>query len=275
MPHFVQQSEQSAGELLQQFLHKNGISTRQSPREGLHRVASAFAQLPYENLTKIIRAAQTANIDEARRLPQEVLQEHWSWGTGGTCFSLTWTLLQLVRALGWQAEPILADRRYGADTHCAIVVWIDGEKHLLDPGYLLVDALALPKSGAVRVQTAFNQVELQAEPSGTKVNLITIDQSKATERLTYKTDPVDTSQFLRAWDASFDWEMMTYPVLSWISAGRQLYLQKNHLLTRSAEVSKRIEVDPQQMVSEIAEQFGIAPSISEKALAFLKQHEKR
>jgi hypothetical protein len=188
---------------------------------------------------------------------------------------LTWTLLQLVRALGWQAEPILADRRYGADTHCAIVVWIDGEKHLLDPGYLLVDALALPKSGAVRVQTAFNQVELQAEPSGTKVNLITIDQSKATERLTYKTDPVDTSQFLRAWDASFDWEMMTYPVLSWISAGRQLYLQKNHLLTRSAEVSKRIEVDPQQMVSEIAEQFGIAPSISEKALAFLKQHEKR
>jgi arylamine N-acetyltransferase len=275
MPHFVQQSEQSAQELLQQFLDKNAIDTEQSPRERLHRLASAFAQLPYENLTKIIRAAQTGNLEEARRLPQEVLQEHWSWGTGGTCFSLTWTLLQLVRALGCKAEPILADRRYGPNTHCAVIVLIDREKHLLDPGYLLVDALALPKSGAVRVQTAFNQVELQAEPSGTKVILNTIDQSKATERLTYKTDPVDTSQFLRAWDASFDWEMMTYPVLSRVSAGRQLYLQKNRLLTRSAELSKRIEIDPQKMIQQIAEQFGIAPSISEKALAILKQQEKR
>lgn len=275
MLRFVQQSEQSAPELLQQFLDRNAIGAGQTPRERLCQVATAFAQLPYENLTKIIRAAQTGSLEEARRLPREVLDEHWSWGTGGTCFSLTWTLLQLVRALGWEAEAILADRRYGADTHCAIVLWIDDEKHLLDPGYLLVDALALPKTGAVRVQTGFNQVELQTGANNTKVNLITIDQAKTTQRLTYKTDPVDTSQFLNAWDSSFDWEMMTYPVLSRISRGRQLYLQKNHLLMRGSEESQRIEIDPQQMTPQIAERFGIAPSIIEKALSILKRQENR
>src|SRR5204863_234100 len=66
---------------------------------------------------KIIKDAEAGGVEEARRTPAEVLADHHALGAGGTCFALTATMLHLVRALGFPAEPILADRRYGADTH--------------------------------------------------------------------------------------------------------------------------------------------------------------
>jgi arylamine N-acetyltransferase len=275
MPDFVRQSEETAPRWLAQLLEKNAISTRQKPRDVLAQLAAAFSQLPYENLTKIIRDAQTGDRELARRLPGEVLQEHWSLGTGGTCFSLTWTLLQLVQALGFQAEPILADRRYGADTHCALLIYLDGQKHLLDPGYLLVDPVPLPREGEIMVPTSFNQVALRVAEEGAKIDLTTHDVSKTAHRLTYKTNPVDTGQFLRAWDASFEWDMMSYPVVSRIAEGRQVYLQKNHLLIRGKESAERRELPKEALAAHIVRSFGIAPAIVEAALRILGRRENR
>jgi len=91
---------------------------------------------------------EAGNPRQARRLPREVLDDHRDFGTGGTCFSLTAALLHLIRALGYDAEPILADRRYGQNTHCALLLWIDGRPHLLDPGYLILDPVPLHRSPA-------------------------------------------------------------------------------------------------------------------------------
>jgi arylamine N-acetyltransferase len=98
--------------------------------------ARAFATLPYENLSKVIRFAEAGDAVAARELPAEIINRHLQWGTGGTCFSLTATLLHLIRSLGFEAEPILADRPYGSNTHCALRVMVEGQPHLLDPGYL-------------------------------------------------------------------------------------------------------------------------------------------
>src|SRR5579862_4890429 len=111
---------------LRDFLCANNIDPSRAPIELLTDVASAFSRLPFENLTKIIKDAEAGRVEEARRTPGEVLEDHWTLGTGGTCFALTSTMLHLVRALGFQAEPILADRSYGADTHSAFLVWLDG-----------------------------------------------------------------------------------------------------------------------------------------------------
>lgn len=270
MPHFVQQSASSAEELLQQFLVRHRIASSNDPRQVLHQVAAAYARLPYENLSKILRDRQTDQTDEVRRLPSDVLNDHYRLGTGGTCFSLTWTLLHLIRALGWEAEPILADRRYGPNTHSALVVWIDGVKHLLDPGYLLVDAIAFPKQGELIVPTSFHEMKLLPDQTGDRVQLQTIHQNQATYRLTYKTDPVDTSQFLKAWDESFQFEMMRYPVLSKIAEGKQFYLQKQSLLIRSKESTERIDVEPDKIADTIQTVFGIHPSVVGESLRVLR-----
>jgi arylamine N-acetyltransferase len=256
--------------LLRQFLHAHAIDATQRPIELLTGVARAFSRLPFENLTKIVKDAEAGRFEEARRTPGEVLDDHLTLGTGGTCFALTSTMLYLVRALGFQAEPILANRRHGDDTHSALLVWIDGKPHLLDPGYLIVQPLPIPTTGEIRIPTPFNQVILRAHGGGAKVELHTLQEKQTTYRLTFKAKPVDAGEFLRAWDTSFEAEMMRYPVLSRVVGNRQLYLQKKHLLIRSPDETKTAEVPAEQLIAEIARHFQIAPSVIAKALKALE-----
>ncbi len=257
--------------LLRQFLAAHRIDEAQPAVELLSDVARAFARLPFENLTKIIKDAEAGRAEEARRAPAEVLADHWTLGTGGTCFALTSALLYLVRSLGFPAEPILADRRYGADTHSGLLVWLDGKPHLLDPGYLIVRPLPLPASGDMRMATPFNQLILKAKDGGAKVELHTLQEKQSTYRLTFKTTPVDAGEFLRAWDISFEADMMRYPVLSRVVGNRQIYLQKQHLLIRAADKTQTAEVPPDRLISEIARQFQIEPALVARALTLLER----
>ncbi len=264
-------------ELLVRFRSLCGLSSEGDPRQQLGLLARAFSQLPYENLTKIIKGAQSDSVPAARRGPAEVLHDFQQWGAGGTCFSLTATLLHLVRSLGLEAEPILADRRYGADTHCALIVWLDGLPHLLDPGYLLVDPLPLevglshPQNSAGRViTTRFNQ--LQLIPSGSdRLELHTIQQGSRRHRLTFKTSPVDAAQFRRAWDASFDWDMMHYPLLTKVTDDQQLYLRAGHLQKRTQTAVEREEIPETLLVRRVAQEFRIHPDIIRRALDVLRR----
>jgi arylamine N-acetyltransferase len=257
--------------LLASFLEHFGLGSDIEPRRLLREVAAAFANLPYENLTKIIKGHETSSVREAKRLPDEVLADHRALGTGGTCFSLTATFLYLLRSLGWRAEPLLADRRYGENTHCALVVWIEGQPHLVDPGYLIVDPIPLDSGGETRLTTAFNELILSPQARGDKLDLSTVSQGRQTYRLTFKASPVDESEFLRAWDASFDWDMMRYPVLTRVCGHRQLYLQGSRFQTRSREVVQRREIPTDELVGRIAAEFGIDPQVAARALAALKR----
>ena len=256
-------------EVLTAFLKRFQLRTGQSPLDLLRDVATAFTNLPYENLTKIIKEDQEQAAVRARRLPAEVLADHFQAGAGGTCFSLTATLLHLVRALGWEAEPLLADRRYGENTHCALLVWIEGRPHLLDPGYLILDPIPLDVGGETRIVTEFNELVLSPQADGRRLELATVAQGQRKYRLTFKTSPADPGEFLQAWDASFDWDMMRYPVLSRVRGGRQLYLQGGRFQARDHESVRREEIPSQQLAQRIAESFGMAPQIVARALEIL------
>jgi arylamine N-acetyltransferase len=257
--------------VLRTFQSSFGLQTQDEPVKVLEQLGLAFFHLPFENLTKIIKEAQAGRREEARRGPAEVIADHLKFGTGGTCFSLTAALLHLVRAMGFQAEPILADRSYGADTHSGLLVWIDSQPHLLDPGYLLTRPIPLHRSGELRLTTPFNEVILNAKDEGTKIELFTIQQGEKKYRLTFKTDPADRSHFLRTWDASFDADMMNYPVLSLLSPGGQKYLQKNQFITRDSQFVERTQLSSEQMIGKVAKEFGIAGEVTAQALAILKR----
>lgn len=261
--------------LLEQFLAHFRLERDRNPRTMLARIATAFARLPYENLTKIVKEAELGTAERSKRSPEEVLRDHVQLGGGGTCFSLTATLLNLVRSLGFEAEPLLADRRYGPDTHCGLVVWIDGEPHLIDPGYLITQPIPLGAREEQRVQTAFNEILLTPQPGGEKLDLSTLQQGNQKHRLTFKTAPVDSGQFLQAWEASFDWDMMRYPLLTRVADDRQLYLQGNRLQIRTLSQVNRAEIPPDELVVRIASEFGIDPRLAAAALALLERKGER
>lgn len=258
-------------ELLDQFRRHWGLRGAGDLRAQLGELARAFACIPYENLTKIVKEAASGSAAAARRTPQEVLADHQRWRSGGTCFSLTATLLHLVRSLGLRGEPILADRRYGTDTHCAMIVWLEDQPHLLDPGYLIVDPVPLTESHEPTiVETQFNQLELAAT-APERVELYTRQPDDRRYRLTFKTAPVDETQFRQAWDASFDWDMMQYPLLTMVSGGRQLYMRGGHLQRRSPFEVEREVVPDRQLAKRIGREFGIHSDLIRQALAVLRR----
>ncbi len=252
-----------------EFLQHFGIARDGPPRQVLDRVAHAFAGIPYENITKIIKRAEALNAEKARRYPDEVVRSHIEWGSGGTCFSLTSTLAHLVRGLGYRAEYILADRRYGANTHCALLVWIDGVPHILDPGFLIVHPVALPDGGEREIKTSFNSLILAPEQDQERLSLSTVRKNTKTYRLTYKTSPVDEGEFLKAWDDSFDWDMMRYPLLTRTADSRQLYLNGARFQVSDAGSVQKRAISPDELISTIASEFHIHPSLAARAVSIL------
>jgi arylamine N-acetyltransferase len=263
-----------SAETLHAFRTAMRLEPTGQPILDLRRTAAAFAKLPYENLTKIIKEHEVGRGPQARRTPREVIADHQRLGSGGTCFSLTAALLHLVRALGFPAAPILADRRYGANTHSALLVWIDEQPHLLDPGYLLVEPIALT-GGTQRVQTAFNQVVLTPQSGGDKIELSTRQNGAETYRLTFKAAPADEGEFLRAWDASFDWDMMRYPLLTRTDGAQQLYLRGGRFQARRQDAVSREEIPPDALARRIAAEFGVSPQVAEQALEILHRKGER
>jgi arylamine N-acetyltransferase len=260
--------------MLRAFWGMFRIEPTGDPQTDLRQMAAAFAQLPYENLTKIIKEHEVGRGEEARRTPAEVIADHRAHGAGGTCFSLTAALLHLVRAMGFRAEPILADRHYGQNTHSALLVWIDERPHLLDPGYLLTDPIRL-ESQPQTIATAFNQVVLTPQAGGEKLDLATRQNGGPTYRLTYRTAPADAGEFLRAWDASFDWDMMRFPLLTRTDGARQVYLRGGHFQTRDLHAVHRREIPPEELAAWIGRTFGVAPDIAARALAILRRKGER
>ena len=264
-------SPPSDGELLARFLSHSSLSPKTAPKHLLRKVVQAFSGLPYENLTKIIKQASLGSGERSRRWPAEVVTDHLASGTGGTCFSLTATLLYLLRSLGWRAEPILADRHYGENTHCAVVVWIEEQPHLLDPGYLIVTPVPLTDSNdATEIETGFNQLLLSPSCGEERRSLYTLQQGGLNHRLTFKIEPADPGEFLKAWDASFDWDMMQYPLLTRIRGHEQLYLRDNRLQIRSHDSLQRQEIAPDLLINQISSEFNLDASIVTQALLILK-----
>jgi arylamine N-acetyltransferase len=260
---------------LSEFMRHFEIAKNMPPQQLLDSIGRAFAKLPYENITKIIKRSEAGSAEKSRRYPEEVIRGHIDWGAGGTCFSLTSALAELVRDLGWKAEYILADRRYGLNTHCALLVWMNGKAHLLDPGFLIVNPVRIEFGGKMEVPTSFNRLVLEREENPRRISLSTIRKGSTVYRLTYKIIPVDEGEFFKAWDASFDWDMMKYPLLTCTSDSRQIYLNGTRLQISDGDSIERSEIPEDALIPGIVEKFHIRPSVVRRAVAILRDRGER
>jgi hypothetical protein len=231
------------------------------------QITDAFKQIPFENLTKIIKADSVVSAASAKRCPDEVIGNFLRYGTGGTCFSLTAATIAMLDAVGIDAYPVLADRHYGTDTHCGlIIVRQDGSVLLLDPGYLLFSPIALPVDQSSFFDTGFNRIELKPTAGGNRIELYTMVKGNRKLRLTFKIDSVSDEAFGKAWERSFAFEMMSYPVLTRQVNGAHHYLQGNVLALRDAQRTKRFTLTPEGQLDFICNSMNINRDIVTQAL---------
>lgn len=256
--------------------------------EHLGIVVSAFSNLPYENLTKIIKKFTARSDTERLRGPVEVISGYLEKRTGGTCFSLTYCLGSMLSSAGFHCYPVMADMRR-PNIHCALVVEMTGKRYLVDPGYLVGEPVEL--SGKIaRIETPFGMVELRPRMSES-YDLFTLhggwdefselgapfkrleQQARSSERkwrYTVRTVPVSHAEFMRHWQESFSLPMMNNLLLTRLTREGHLYVKNHHLRVRGVGTKKNENIRS-DMETRIATEFGIPHEIVEEALQYIRR----
>jgi arylamine N-acetyltransferase len=229
-------------------------------------VLKILSKIPFENLSKAVSVHMMKEAEEALMLnPEELLLKHQKDGTGGTCFSLTWFLLNHLQKKGYSLYPVLCDRPYGKNTHCCAVLLYGREKFLLDPGYLAFRPILLDPNNKTSAETIYNTIEVEPSTNGT-FTLSTIYNGETKKRFTIKDTPVSDTEYFRCWQATFLWESLTYPVITLLTEEAHLYFQKEYLYVRKKSGSERIHVPKDKQPESFAKLFGINANVTKQAL---------
>ncbi len=248
----------------------------------LRLMIAAYSNLPYENLTKIIKKFTARSPEERLRGPVEVVTGFLERHTGGTCFSLTYCLGSMLSSAGFRCYPVMADMKR-PNIHCALVVEMGGKRYLVDPGYLVGEPVEL--SGVpVRVATTFGTVELRPRRNES-YDLFTLeggwDELSRTGwsdrppvaalrtgerkwRYTVRTAGVSHADFMRHWQDSFALPMMNNLLLTRLTSEGHLYVKNHHLRVRS-RTGKANENIRSGLEERIAEEFGIPAAVTAEA----------
>jgi arylamine N-acetyltransferase len=255
-------------EAVKDFLKLGALRPTRPNVDQLGRLMRAFMRFPYENLTKIIRANEVSDPIERLRQPDIIMGDHLDLGTGGTCFSLTHFFKAILERCGYSCEPVLCDRSYGPDTHCALVATIDGARYLVDPGYLLEHPLAMPARGTSSLATPFNTVHLTRLGETTQYLLSTEQGGKTALRYRLKDRPVAQQEFLEKWIDSFGWAQMRHVCITRLQRDGHIYVRDSHLRHSTADRKSKEKIRTGYEVT-IEQIFGIKSHIVDNARSYL------
>jgi arylamine N-acetyltransferase len=261
---------------VQLFLQHYAISPRRRANmEVLREIFAGFANLPYENLSKIIKFNRCGENEAQRlRLPEEVIEDHLRWRLGGTCFSLTFFLQTILLQHGFACYIIMGDMRAGRNIHCALVVMLEGVKHLVDPGYLLRQPMALDPAKPRLYHTEFTGVELRFDPLREVYDVFTFNRQEMKWRYRFVDRPAPPEEFLEHWQASFHRNSMHGLCLTRATDNELIFIHKDFMRITSLEGKRNVPIK-RNYHETIRQLFGIAPEYVEQAMAALRENMAR
>lgn len=257
----ISPAEQRAAE---PFLDHFRIVPRRPDQDLLWAVGEAFAALPYENLTKLIRKHTTPPGVCRRRGAGEVVTDHIALGTGGTCFSLTNLFLAVLGRVGYRCRPVLCDMKAGPDTHCAVIIDLPAGPHLMDPGYLLHRPLPLPPLGESVRATPVAEVRVAAVDGGAAYAV----RTGGVLRYRLKPAVVSPEQFVARWEDSFDWGHLGNLHVSRALETGYAYLHGHKLRVQRPDGKETLNVRA-DLDGALRDRFGIHPDVAAQARALV------
>jgi arylamine N-acetyltransferase len=257
-------------EALSIFLNQFNINPRSSKKLLLKEVLHNFSRLPYENLTKIVKSAKVSDSFKRLRMPLELISDHIRFNTGGTCFSLTFCLREFLKLLGFDAHLLSGNiRGIPNNDHSLVLIYLEGEKYIADPGYLFSFPLKLNSLSSSKYSTPIRDVIITPKHEGTIYEVSTKDASGSHLRYTFSPEPLPSEKFIEIWMNSFIHRFLGSIVLSCISKAGRIYIHGHHMryVQKYQKIGKNIRL---QLKQTIHKTFGISPQIIDQALEIVE-----
>jgi len=237
----------------------------------LKKILEKFATIPYENISKIIKLSHNWHSDQKLRLPDIVIDEHAKFHLGGTCFSLTFFLETILLRHNFICYPVMADMTAGENIHCAMVVIIDRQQYLVDPGYLLTEPMALNTEKSRLYRSSTGGVELRFNEASQEFNLFTFNQDQKKWRYKFKNQPCAKNDFLKHWQDSFTKPSMHGLCLTKVQKDGMIYIHKNFMRETTFNYKKNYHIK-NNFIKTIHNIFSIDKNIIEQAQAALNEN---
>ena len=259
----------------QDYLRYFDISEKGRP--GLTKLAEilqAFINIPYENLSKIIKYHQYHQDLASLRMPDEVWEAYKRHRLGGTCFSLTFFLLVILDYLHYSCYPVMARMKAGPNHHCALVVEHGGEHYLVDPGYALDVPMPFLHRRERVFRTAHSGVEIRPGEVQAHYHVFTFNRQGSQWRYEFADVPTPPDRFLQHWLESFTWNGMHGLCLTKIQKDT-LYFVHNYFMREANAAYKKNHNLKRNREEVIRSLFGIDPKIVQRAQEALEENLKR
>lgn len=256
------------------FLKRYPIYKSKGSLECLEEILIQFSNLPYENLSKIIKHHRESDDLKKIRLPVELMEDHLAYHFGGTCFSLTFLLQNILTYHDFRCYPVMADMRWGENVHCVLIVVINNLKYLVDPGYLLTTPMIIQPRRSVIHYSEVSGVELKFIESEERYHLSTFNHHEKKWRYRFLDRSVSENDFLKFWFSSFHWNSMHGLCLTKIEKDRMIYIHKTFMRETTFSDKKNFNIK-KTYHNTIQKIFSIDPPIIEEALASLEANMRR
>lgn len=254
---------------VKRFLTHFDLNPHKTDLVNLQLILEKFAEIPYENISKIIKLSHHWGSDDKLRLPEEVIEEHIGSRLGGTCFSLTFFLQSILSRTGYFCYPVMAHMRAGQNIHCSLIVVLDQIKYLVDPGYLLNQPMAInPLLKRIYLHES-GGVELQYDTPSGCYNLFTFDQEEIKWRYQFQDRPCPPDEFLRHWSDSFTKSMMHGICLTRATRKGLIYIHNDYLREVSYHDRKSHKIK-NSLHATVQSYFGIDQTLIESAQAAIE-----
>ena len=188
------------------FFDYFGLVPDDVKKHSLRKIVQSFSCIPWENLTKFLAKAQLTEKASRLRLPGTVISEHIQNGAGGTCFSLTASLGDILESAGYTCNPVMAEMHHGKNIHCALsIITPDGTRFLADPGYLVPVPIPLEMGQNTSLDIYDKKLVWEPDSDGESYDMYTIQQGE-NKQWRYKVwlRPVSLTEFRRHWQNSFN-----------------------------------------------------------------------
>lgn len=124
-------------------------------------------RVPWETASRIVKRANTPQTADCPRWPDEFWRDTTQFGTGGTCFESNYAFFQLLRALGYEGYLTINNMGESIGCHTAIIVWLAGQKWLVDVGMPLYAPLRLDPIQPLLMESFFHVYTTRPDTSHT------------------------------------------------------------------------------------------------------------